>query len=59
MTLWVYGGFMLCSAIMVMIVCGINANVYFDYLILGIFIGLLACTVGQIVSNYMFWLSIY
>ncbi len=59
MTLWVYIGFMICCALMVAIVCGIHANIYFDYVILGIFVGLLVFTVGQIVTNYMFWLSIY
>jgi hypothetical protein len=59
MTLWSYFGLMGSSGFMVAMCCGIDVAVFLDYWILVVFAVLLGCTVGQVLTNYLYFLSIY
>lgn len=59
MTLFTYFGLVLCAVFMVVMCCGIDVATYLNFWVLFIFSVLLACTIGQIITNHLFFLSIY
>jgi uncharacterized membrane protein YhaH (DUF805 family) len=59
MSLWSWLGLVVCSGLMVIMCCNIDAAVFLDWWILIIFVVLLGCTVGQVLTNYLFFLSIF
>lgn len=59
MTLWSYFGLTFCTGFMVMMSYGMDMAIYLDYWILAIFVMLLACSVGQVVTNYLFFLGMF
>ena len=58
MNLFTYFSLILCSAMLVMMCCGIDVGIGLDLSILGTFIVLLGCSIGQVFTNYYFFLSI-
>lgn len=59
MTLFTYFGLIVCASLIVVMCCGIDVSLAFDVCILAIFLILLLATVGQIVTNYEFFFSIF
>jgi hypothetical protein len=52
MNLFTYFSLILCSAMLVIMCCGIDVAIGLDFSILGTFIVLLGCSIGQLFTNY-------